>query len=315
MGRRLERLRAEQAGRSTAGAAGKMGQAGTAGESGDASGAEQQAAQAQKDLEEAQQQLAERRREAEEDLAREQIAKLEDSLKGLHERQKKLTSETERLEKIRVTEGRFSRAQASTVHDLARQQKMLESETGLLAEKLSLAEVINLALEGAARHMSRAAELLERQRTDSQTQTAQEAARQRFAQLLAALESKPKSKDGPADGGAGGGSGGGKSPARGDGEHVLTQLKLLKILQEDLNSRFRTLSDAADADAAAGELAEISTQQGKLAELALKLAQPPDENPEDDPQSLPDVRDKDSDPEAVPPLDSLLEPVPKENPQ
>ncbi len=42
-------------------------------------------ARAEKDLEEAQQQLAERRRQAEEDLAREQIAKLEDSLKSLQQ--------------------------------------------------------------------------------------------------------------------------------------------------------------------------------------------------------------------------------------
>ena len=122
--------------------------------------------------------------------------------------------------------------------------------------------------------MNRAAELLERQRTGSQTQTAQEAARLRFAQLLAALENKPKSKEGKEGAEQGGGEGGGKSGARQDGNQVLTQLKLLKILQEDLNSRYRTLADADDASAAP-QLTEIATEQGKLAELALKLAAAP----------------------------------------
>jgi hypothetical protein len=304
MARRLERLQAEQAGRSAAAAVGKMGQAGSASQQGDAADAQQQAGGAEKDLEEAQEQLAQRRRQAEEDLAREQIARLEDSLKGLQARQVKLIAETERLEKLRVAEGRFTRAQASTVHDLARQQKALHTETSLLAEKLSLTEVINMALAGAAKQMVRASELLERQRTGSLTQSAQEAARQRFAQLLSAFENKSKPKEGQ----EGSGSGGGKSQGRPDGDQVLTQLKLLKLLQEDLNSRYHNAAapDANSADAVQ-ELADIATDQKKLAELAGNLAQPPDANPEDNPESLPDVRQ-----DGVPPPDDLLEPATKE---
>jgi hypothetical protein len=303
LARRLERLQAEQAGRSTADAVGKMGQAGSAGESGNASDAEQQAAAAEKDLEEAQQQLAERRRQAEEDLAREQLARLEDALKSLHERQKKLTAETERLEKLRVSAGKLTRAQTSTVHDLASQQKALQIETSLLAEKLSLAEVIHLALDGASRQMARAGELLQRQRTGSQTQTAQEAARLRFAQLLEALSNKGRSTGGQQEGGAAGGASSGGRP---DGNQVLAQLKLLKILQEDLNSRYRGLSGEENEPAAAQQLAEIAAEQGKLAELTLKLAEPPADNPEDHPESLPDVRNSEPESELAPALDDLL---------
>jgi hypothetical protein len=303
MARRLERLQADEAGRSTAQAGGKMGQASGAGESGNPADAEQLAGEAEQDLEEAQQQLAQRRREAEADLAREQLAKLEDSLKSLHDRQKNVIDETERLEKRRVADGKFSRAQAATVHDLARQQKMLHTETSLLAEKLAPAEVINLALDGAARQMARAGSLLERQQTGSQTQTAQEAARLRFAQLLAALANKSNNQGGQQQEGGGGGA---TSGGRADGNQVLTQLKLLKILQEDLNSRFRSLGADDGSATAADELAQIADEQGKLAELALKLAEPPDVNPEDDPESLPDVRNDGLDPELVPSLDDLL---------
>jgi len=304
-------LQAEEAGRSTSGAAGKMGQAGNAGQQGDAPGAQQQAEQAQKDLEEAQQQLAERRRQAEQDLAREEIAQLEDGLKSLHQRQKKLIEETDRLENLRATEGRFTRAQAATVNDLARQQKSLESETSLLAEKLSLAEVIHMALEGAASYMARAAELLDQREVGTQTQSAQEAARRRFAQLLSAIENN--SKAGSASN-SGGGDGGGDSPSR-DPSQGLTQLKLLKILQEDLNGRFRALTAESPATARApieSDLADIAAEQGKLAELALKLAQPAEDNPEDNPDKLPDVRQDSRPLDSVPPVEQPLEPAGKE---
>jgi hypothetical protein len=38
-------------------------------------------------------------------------------------------------------------------------------------------------------------------------------------------------------------------------------------------------------------LSEIAAEQGKLADLALKLSQPADDRPEDDPEKLPDVRE------------------------
>ncbi|MBI3836801.1 MAG: hypothetical protein HY288_02555 [Planctomycetia bacterium] len=311
LARRLERLQAEQAGRSMSGAAGKMGRAGNAGQQGDAPAAEQQAQQAQKDLEEAQQQVAERRRQAEEDLAREQLARLEDGLKSLHQRQKKLIEETERLENLRATEGRLTRAQAATVNDLARQQKSLQGETSLLAEKLALAEVIHLALEGATKHMTRAAELLGHRDTGSQTQTAQEAARRRFAQLLSAFENKPKPNSGQGDGGGDGG--GGASGAR-DPSQVLTQLKLLKVLQEDLNDRFHMLTTGPDGDRQTIErdLSDIAAEQGQLAQLALKLAEPPEDNSEDNPEKLPDVREDSFKAEPEPPAERSLEPAEKE---
>jgi hypothetical protein len=106
---------------------------------------------------------------------------------------------------------------------------------------------------------------------------------------LAALENKPKEKQGGEEGQQGGGEGGGKSGARQDGNQVLTQLKLLKILQEDLNSRYRTIAESDDTSAAP-QLTEIAEEQGKLAELALKLSQPPEDKPEDNPDDLPDVR-------------------------
>ncbi len=290
LARRLERLQAEQASRSTSSAAGKMAGAGQSSGGGDDQAAQDQSQAAEKDLEEAQQQLAERRRQAEEDLAREQLARLEDSLKGLHERQQKLIGETQRLENLRAESGRLTRAQLGTLADVAREQQGLGGETSQLAEKLAVAEVIHLALDGAAQQMDRAAQLLDERQTGAGAQGAQEAARRRLAQLIDAFAKKQKPKNGQQGGGSGGSGGG--SQGRSDGSFVLTQLKLLKLMQEDLNGRYRTLV-AEGQDNARGvrrQLSDIAAEQGKLAELTLKLSEPPEKNPEDTPEKLPDVR-------------------------
>ncbi len=316
LARRLERLQAEQASRSTSSAAGKMAGAGQSGGGGNGEGAQDQAEAAQKDLEEAQRQLAERRRQAEEDLAREQLARLEDSLKGLHERQEKLIGETQRLENLRADAGRLTRAQLGTLGDLARQQRGLGVETSQLGEKLALAEVIHLALDGAAGQMDRAAGLLDERETGAGAQGAQEAARLRLAQLIDAFGNKKKKKKAGQQGGGGGGGGGG-SQGGSDGSFVLTQLKLLKLMQEDLNGRFRTLvTEGGDnARVVRRQLSEIAEEQGKLAELTLKLSKPTENNPEDTPEKLPDVRLEDVELDLQLPVDDTkLEPAPDEVP-
>jgi hypothetical protein len=318
LARKLQRLQAEQAARNTSSATGKMSASGDAGEQGDAAGAEEKAEAAEKDLEEAQQQLAERRKQAEQDLAREQVARMEDALKSLHERQKKLIQDTQRLDDLRAAAGRLTRAQLGTVSDLARQQDALRGETSQMAEKLELAEVISLALDGVKRQMASAVEALENRDTGTQAQGAQEAARRRLAQLLTAFENKAKQgKQG--DGGSGSGGGGSGS----EGNIDLTQLKLLRVLQEDLNDRYRNLIAGGDGDAGK-RMAEIAEEQGKLAELTLKLSEPVVKNPEDDPEKLPDLRKDgaagEGPPDAgkggnnhdVPPPDATIDPETKE---
>ena len=81
--RQLQRLQAQRAADATAQAGSAMDQAGQSAEKGDAQEADSNAAAAQKDLDDAQRELAETRRKAETDLAQQQMARLEDSLKGL----------------------------------------------------------------------------------------------------------------------------------------------------------------------------------------------------------------------------------------
>jgi hypothetical protein len=289
MARRLERLQAEQAGRKLGGAAGRMGQAGQAGEKGDAAQAGEQAEQAKKDLDEAQAELAKRRKQAEADLAQEQLARIEDTVKSLHERQGNVISETARLEQLREAKGYLTRGEAASLQELARQQKGLHAESQLLAEKIAAAEVFRLALNNAGEEMLSAAKLLTARDTGAKTQQTEQAAQRRLARLLAALKSDKKGGEKKGGGGEGGGQGKG---AQG-GIRSISELKLLKLMQEDLNDRFAAASDPVATEAAAERLellTRLSIEQGQLADLALKLSQPTETDPAGDPEKLPDVR-------------------------
>lgn len=292
LARRLERLQADRAGKSLATAAGKMGRSQSAGQKGEAGEAGDKAAAAERDLDEAQQQLAERRQQAEADLAREQLAKIEDALKGLHQRQGKIVADTVELQSERVRQGELTLGQTASVRDLAREQKLLRSETSSLAEKLAAAEVFHLALERIADEMAKAAGLLQKGATDEPTQNAEQAALARCAQLLDALHAAAqKPKQGDDQGGQGGG---GKQGGQQDGIRRVAEIRLLKLMQEELNTRFADFIEAQRQNPKSDDaqsLVEISREQGRLAELALKLSQPVPENPEDDPENLPDVRD------------------------
>ncbi len=67
-------------------------------------------------------------------------------------------------------------------------------------------------------------------------------------------------------------------------------------MQEDLNERLNTLGEEdakISEEERAESLARLSIEQGELAESALKLSQPTEEAPEDDPEKLPDIRPDD----------------------
>ena len=101
MARRLERLLAQQAAKSTRAAAGKMGEAGKSAESGAGKNAAGQADEAKKALDQAAAELAQRRQEAEAELATEQVARIQDAVEALHQRQLRAIEEVRRLDGLR----------------------------------------------------------------------------------------------------------------------------------------------------------------------------------------------------------------------
>jgi len=307
MARRLQRLLAEQAARTTGQAAGQMGRAGQCAAGGNCQGAAQHAAEAKKNLEQARQQLAQRRQQAEAELAGERLARLEDTLKQLRTRQQNVLDETLRYDGL----PRLSRAQAAGLRDLARQQELLQSETVRMADQLIRSGAFHLALSGAARDMGRAAELLGQRQTGPPTQEAEQHALGRLDLLLEALKPEPPEPEQENNGGNGAGGAGGAGGAKGQGgaaeaAQALAELKLLRLLQEEINLRTRQLHEAvAAAENVTPEqqrrYAELSREQGQLADLVLQLLQVQPQAPEEDLEGLPDLRE-DPEPEEQPPL-------------
>jgi hypothetical protein len=276
--RLLKRLQADQASRTAARGGAKMGQAGQQEEQGDAAGAAQQAAEAQKDLDDAQQELAQQRRKAERDLAAEQMARMEDTLKSMKQQQEKLLIETRYYEDRGRKQGRLSRAEAISVGDLARQQTALRGDTEALAKKLSAAVVFELGLSGAARDMAQAADLLEKRDTSGPAQQAEEHALARLNQLLESLkpgEKADKGKEG--EGGGAGGEGQGGGGGSGGGITGLAELKLLKLMQIEINDRTRSLEEAfrgkTPTPAQQRDYLRLGEEQARLADLLLEMSQ------------------------------------------
>lgn len=324
LARRLQRLQAEQAGRTAAQAGGKMGQAGQQGEQGNAADSAEQAQLAQQDLEQAQKQLAQRRAEVERDLAMEQLAKMEDALVALAQRETQILTETERLDDLRQQQGRLTRAQAESIQQLSREQLQLGEETGEMVKRLSETRVLALALRGAQRDMGQAADLLDRRLTGSETQSVERSALRRLAQLLTALEPDEPQPDGQEEqedqqGGDGEGQDGQKQPS-----YDLAQLRLAKLMQLELHQRTQELAARVTGPTTftqeqAREFAELSEEQGQLADLVGDLSKPQADAPEDDPNALPSIQPEGETAPAgddfdVPLNDQPLPPPPSESP-
>lgn len=280
----LKRLRAEKAAAQLAQSGDKMSGAGQGAEQGDAGQAEEQSASAERDLENAQQELAQERRKAEKDLAQEIAAKLEDDLKALIARQQRIVVEIARYEALRMG-GSLTRAALIGLLDLAEEQAALERDVQAAAERLGSTPAFKLGLESSARDMARTAALVRERKTDSATQQAAAGAVRRLQRLLEALKPRKSEKPGGDQGGGGEGEGGDQQPGS-QTPTDLAELMLIKLLQEDVNSRTKEL----DAIRKRGKLTPEESQefttlgeeQGKLADLLLELVGETDQPPADD---------------------------------
>lgn len=282
--RQLQQLNAQQAADAARRGAAKMGEAGQSAAKSDGRTAAQRAEEARKALEQARQDLAEQRQKAEAQLADELRAKLETAIKSLVARQQKAMEETQRLDDLRRDQPLTPGQEASLV-DLARQQRLLQTETSSLSEKHAEAQVFSLAVSLAAKEMAQAAGLLDRRQTGGDVQQAQQAAQDRLSQVLESLKPEPPAEKPPQENTGQGGSK--RGPRNPGGVPELAQIKLLKMMQEDVNRRTQVLEKTLDGGGPAAEdarrkLAELSLEQGRLAELLIALIPPEEEDVPDD---------------------------------
>lgn len=281
--KKLAKLNAEGAAQAGSRAAARMSKA--QGEldqdQGDQAGQDQEEALA--DLEDAEEQLAQTRKDMEEQLAMEQLAKMGDELKSLAERQAKMVGDITDYEALRAKrDGALTIAQRTGVRNLGRVQQGLKSESAGLAEKLEGAPVFALTLKRAGESMETAAQRLLTLKTDDETQLAARAAARRFEQLISSLKPDKPKNGGQGQGGDGQGGGGGG----GDGIPPAAQVKMLKSLQEEINERTEFYDELRRRNreltrAQTEELERLETDQGTLADLARDLTRPKKEDGED----------------------------------
>lgn len=308
MVRELSRLRGERAAQALSQASEGMQRAGRQLERGENS--DEQRQELLDRLNDARQRLQEARAEAEEELAREKLAKLADQIKGVRQRQEALLAESARIHRELLQRKQWVRPLQASLRGLSDVQRGLGEETERLAkEKLEGAKVFAHLLGKAAEAMQRvSARMLERldrareridnapvgeepdldvpaeQAADADTQTLQRAALQRIERLLDALKSDEEGgQDAPTDTGRGGQpgqpGGGGSANAGRDQLPSLGQLKALRALQLAINERTKAFAKQHPGPAKLTksdqeELQAIGQEQVEIADLFQQLTAP-----------------------------------------
>jgi hypothetical protein len=280
LARKLERLKLERPAKAAARAAERMEQAQAELENDGQNDAGEQEQEAVEELEQARKEVAQERKKAEDSLAQEQLEKVSDEIKALADRQRGVGEEIKRLDAAHAAKGNWTYPQRKTLKDLAETQRGLMVETQGLTEKLSAAKVFALAAKGAARNMEQTAARLDGKEAGVETQQFAQAALQRFLDLLDAMKpEKPKKQEPGAQAEQpenNGGGGGQQQAPQIDPATMIAELKMLRSLQVDLNSRMLVLAAKRDqgnplTGVEIEELKKLGEEQGELAELTAKF--------------------------------------------
>ena len=278
LSRELQRLEAAEASDRLNEAGGSMKSAAQAGEKSDAAAATEQAKGAQEQLEHAQEELEERLAQAQQDLADELTAKLQDEIKSLRDRQVATVAETDRLVGLLRQSEILSPGQRQSLLDLTKTQSTLKEDTDALGQTFASIAVFQFGVQKVSRKMALAAGLLERELLGQAVLAVQKDAIAGLERLLTALEREPPDPPDPAAEQKPGGAGApnaGAMPQQ-DGVNRLAELKLLKMLQEEVNRETERLQ----AEKVAGEEPtredleleqELAKEQQRLANIVREL--------------------------------------------
>ena len=229
------------------------------------------------DLEQARREVAQERRQAEENLAYEQLLQLHDELRGIAVRQQEVRNEVQRLEELRLEKGSLSRGQLQTLRQTAAGERDLAVIVEGLAERMNAAEAVSLALKQVGGRMQNVSGRLGEKQTDEPVQRKLKDIQDQLERLLAILgtavnQSQDPAAEQPQDQT--------KQPQPsgppGDVVTLIAQLEIAKGLQEDCLRRTAELQERrADpvelSETEMQELADLQTAQQGLADLMQNL--------------------------------------------
>ena len=300
--KKLGNNQAGEGSQSAEAAASAMGKASESARRKKAGAAAEQAYEAQKKLQEAKRSVNEQIAQRQADLLREQMARLEQHINGLLVRQEAVQRETQRLWNLkRQQQNQLTAAQTASLADLAVEQEGLAMEARALSQGPQLPSAFSLQLEWTAGDMSSAATRLREMTLDDSAIAAQSSAIKRLQMILEAMQAASSAGDNKPDDAPKPDAPPMPSPPGDDAPppdiHDLAEVKLLRAMQAEINRRTFELESLPTTDSSlAKRVAALADEQGRVAELALKLVQSlgrpkrPNANNSDAP---PDMSDED----------------------
>jgi hypothetical protein len=302
--RELKRLQAPQAGKALNQAAEKLERGARKLDAGDDPDMDQQEALQQ--LQEAEKQLQQAQDQAEEELAREQLARIADQIKGLKDRQDAALAELTRVHKTMLRQGRWTEGLLRSLDQHGTAEEGLAKETASLKEKIKGALVFELIMDKTVQAMTAAAKrvkdrhlrILRRQpdwkeplekeevaaegKSQDQAIKLEQEASRRLQRLIDAVKPEPnvaqrpkKQEDKKGEPKKGDNEKKGKGMP-GDGIPALAQLKALRAEQQEVNDRTREFAREHPNEAklnpeGQAELESIRQDQERLFELFRKM--------------------------------------------
>jgi hypothetical protein len=276
LSRELDRLQAKDASQSTQDATKKLGN-----DNPQKPSSSQQVQRAEKSLEQAAQQLAQQRQQAEDDLALEFVKRFQAALIQMVARQQRVLQKTIEMNAALIAPTQLSEEQQKQISELASTERQLSDQAKDHRDLLFGLEAVRLSLEDAELRLQVAAKLLEKRETGPAAQNAEELALDRLDGMLQAFaqtasEATPKPNTPPQNSAPTNPQQQAQQPQRRPTFELL-QVKMLRMLQADLNSRTQQLqervasSKPAEAVALRKEAQDLSTEQGRLVKLVESL--------------------------------------------
>jgi hypothetical protein len=242
-----------------------------------------QVKKAEQNLEDAAKKLVERRQQAEDDLALEFVRRFQTDLDAMVKQQQQVLKKTTELDVATKPGATLSAEQLKSVANLAAQERELADRAKEHSEILAGLAAVRMSLEDAERRLTTAAQLLDKPQTGMPAQTAEQIALSRLEAMLqtfaqTAKEAAPNPNANNQQPPAANNNPPQDQPQRRPTFELL-EVKMLRMLQADLNQRTRAHEQRAKAgnqDAAATaailqEAAELAVEQGRLAELVQKM--------------------------------------------
>ncbi|MFH0939295.1 MAG: hypothetical protein V1899_08440 [Planctomycetota bacterium] len=257
----------QSAGRNQSQAAGRMGQ-------GDQSGTKSAQKDAEQDLQDALDNLDQLDRQMQQQNRNEQLFQIEQELKKMLGTQKDVLNRTQDIEKLRgKSDEPLKRGAKLQCKQVFGDQQKLSDSTRVVIKKLEESPVFQWVLQTVRDDMSESAVRLDKEETGVVAQEIQEDVIKKLGELIEALKREQQKKNR----GGGGGGGGGQQPL----VPPLAELKMLKIMQRDVNARTKKIDEEVARMQGANKslskdqkdrLRRAATKEGEIARITNKIA-------------------------------------------